>query len=166
MKRITMALICILILGCKEDPKAKKLDNNSKTETTNNTVKTAKKSTNTTSIAFLENIKNLEKDTSNNPIDSFKKEATPIAKKVINITKTNIKDALTTAKNYKHAVITVEDHTIVTLDLEDCKPSGAWGACMPKAEGYIKKGTLQYQNDYANNIIGLPDGQERLLFLF
>lgn len=43
MKRITMALICILILGCKEDPKAKKLDNNSKTETTNNTVKTAKK---------------------------------------------------------------------------------------------------------------------------
>lgn len=166
MTRITIVLICILFLGCKEDPKPLKLDNNSKTKTTNNTVNTTKKSTNNTSIAFLENIKNLEKDTATNPVDNFKKEATPVAKKVINITKTNIKDALATAKNYKHAVITVEDHTIVKLDLEDCKPSGSWGACMPKAEGYIKKGTLQYQNDYANNIIGLPDGQTRLLFLF
>ena len=82
------------------------------------------------------------------------------------VNKDNIKDALAKAKDFKNVVITVDNHTIVKLDVNDCKPSSAWSACMPKAEGYIKKGDLVYQNDYANNIIGLPDGQERLLFLF
>ena len=37
---------------------------------------------------------------------------------------------------------------------------------MPKVSGYIKKGELQYQNDFMNNVIGLPDNQERYMYLF
>jgi len=37
---------------------------------------------------------------------------------------------------------------------------------MPHAEGYIKKGGLTYKKDYINNIIGLPDAQERTMYLF
>ena len=37
---------------------------------------------------------------------------------------------------------------------------------MPKAEGYIKKGSLNYNNDFANNIIGVPDNQKRIMYLF
>jgi hypothetical protein len=37
---------------------------------------------------------------------------------------------------------------------------------MPYVEGYVKKGELQPKADYANNIIGLPDTQERIMYLF
>lgn len=167
MKHLTYLLILVLAFSCKEDPKEKvdtKVESTIQTETT--TQNTKKEIESNTNLSFLEDIKNLEKDTSANPIETFKTKATNVATKVIKLNKDNIKDALTKAKNFKNVVITVDNHTIVKLDVNDCKPSGAWSACMPKAEGYIKKGDLVYQNDYANNIIGLPDGQERLMFLF
>ena len=37
---------------------------------------------------------------------------------------------------------------------------------MPYAEGYIQKGKLIPQSDYINNIIGRPDLQQRVMFLF
>lgn len=167
MKHLTYLLILVLAFSCKEDPK-EKVDTNveSTTQTETTTQNTKKEIESNTNLSFLEDIKNLEKDTSANPIETFKTKATNVATKVIKLNKDNIKDALTKAKNFKNVVITVDNHTIVKLDVNDCKPSGAWSACMPKAEGYIKKGDLLYQNDYANNIIGLPDGQERLMFLF
>lgn len=166
MKHIVILFVFILALSCKEDKKQSETntDITAQTETSKNTA--TKATGNTSAIAFLEDIKSLEKDTSSNPIDTFKDAAEASAKDVIKINKDNIKEVLAKAKNFKHAIITVKDHTIVKLNLDDCKPSGAWAACMPKAEGYIKKGDLIYQNDYANNIIGLPDNQERLLYLF
>lgn len=166
MKYILTALVGLLVMSCKDDTKA------NKTEPSNQEVKTkqAQEKSATESVAsipFLKAVKSLEVDTSNNPIEAFKTDATNQAGNVITLNKDNIKDALNEAKRFKYAVITVANHTIVKLmDLNDCKLSGAWGVCMPKAEGYIKKGDLIYQNDYANNIIGLPDNQERLLFLF
>ncbi|WP_417557955.1 hypothetical protein [Mesoflavibacter zeaxanthinifaciens] len=159
MKHLAYLLILVLAFSCKDNQKEKtdtKVESTTRTENTETT----------TDLPFLKDIKSLEKDTSANPIEAFKTIATNLATEVVKLNKDNIKDALTKAKDFKNVVITVDNHTIVKLDVNDCKPSGAWSACMPKAEGYIKKGDLAYQNDYANNIIGLPDDQERLLFLF
>ncbi|QCE41201.1 hypothetical protein [Psychroserpens sp. NJDZ02] len=169
MKHITIVLLCIIALSCKEEKRKIATPKNTKTETTTTNqkkiepVETVEKNS---TIAFLDNIKSLKHDTSSNPIATFKTEASTSAKKIISLNKANINAALDKAKKFKYAVITVENHTIVKLDLHDCKPSGSWSACMPKAEGYIKKGELIYQNDYANNIIGLPGRQDCQLYLF
>lgn len=171
MKYLLIVLTLALALSCKDENKQNKTENTT-TETTENattksTEKKAVKNTSASNIPFLKNVKRLEEDTSANPIDTFKALASTAAKEIIKINENNIKDVLAKAKGFNHVVITVEDHTIVKIiDLNDCKPSGSWSACMPKAEGYIKKGDLMYNNDYINNIIGLPDNQERLLYLF
>lgn len=117
--------------------------------------------------AFLEAPKSLEETSAPNPIVAFQEAAAETADKVITLDKDNIKEVLEEASEYKHCVITTEDHTIVLIDdLGDCKTSGSWEACMPHAEGYIKKGDLEFQDDYANNIIGRPDDQERTVYLF
>lgn len=168
MKRIAYLLIFVFVFAfnCKDDHKQHDIETESNTPTDIKSNTKPNTATNTADIPFLKDVKSLEKDTSSNPIDTFKDAAKISAKEVVTLNKDNIKDALTKARNFKNAVITVDNHTIVKLNLEDCKASGAWGTCMPKAEGYIKKGDLVYQNDYANNIIGLPDNQERLLYLF
>lgn len=167
MKHLAYLLILVLAFSCKDNQKEKVDTKVESTTYTENTTQNTKKDVETTTdLPFLIDIKSLEKDTSANPIETFKTKATNVETEVIKLNKDNIKDALTKAKDFKNVVITVDNHTIVKLDINDCKPSGAWSTCMPKAEGYIKKGGLVYQNDYANNIIGLPDNQERLMFLF
>lgn len=119
--------------------------------------------------SFLTDISSLEDNNAKgaNPIADFIAEAKQTADKSGNLTKDNINELLVSAKDYKYCVITTGDHTIVKItDLEDCKQSGSWGACIPFAKGYIKKGDLEKQADYMNNIIGRPDNQERLIFFF
>lgn len=185
MKNLLIILILTLALSCKEDKKqdkakpktevtaTKKISEKTEeksekeTKTAKTAIKTEKTEDKIPAIAFLKNVKSLEKDTSTNPIESFKKQASKTAKKVIKIKKSNIAKSLDKIEDYNYAVFTVGDYTIIKItNLEDCKTSGAWKTCMPMGEGYIKKGKLLYQNDYLNNIIGLPDSQERLLFLF
>ncbi len=167
MKHLVYVLILVLAFSCKDNQKEKvETTVETTTHTETSTQNTEKNTETTADLPFLKDIKSLEKDKSANPIEAFKTKATNIATEVVKLNKDNIKDALAKAKDFKNVVITVDNHTIVKLDVNDCKPSSAWSACMQKAEGYIKKGDLVYQNDYANNIIGLPDGQERLLFLF
>lgn len=111
----------------------------------------------------LSNIKQIEKT----PIQTLTILAKEHASKSISIKKGNIKAALENAQNFKHALLLVSNHTVVKItSYKDCLQSGAWGTCMPMAEGFIKKGTLNYKKDYINNIIGLPDNQERTLYLF
>ena len=89
------------------------------------------------------------------------------AAKTISFSGENIKDALGEAKQYKYCIIIVEAHTIVKVsDFEKCSQSGSWGTCMPYGEGYIRKGGLTGINDYINNIIGKPDSQSRMMYLF
>lgn len=117
----------------------------------------------------LHDVSNLEDWTEEhkNPIEAFTQAAENQAAKTIKFGKSNIEKALAQAKEYEHCFIAVENHTLVRIaDMEDCKQSGAWSACMPFAEGYIQKGDLQHQEDYINNIIGTPDGQERVMYLF
>lgn len=125
------------------------------------------KNNNDPEAAILEDIKVLEKTRNKTPIVSFKKFADTEADKSIILSKENISSSLTKAKKYKYCIITVGTHTIIKVsDFKNCKQSGAWGTCMPIAEGYIKKGKLKHQNDFINNIIGLPDNQERTMYLF
>jgi len=122
---------------------------------------------NTTEIEILQNIKKLNDNEYKTPIISFKKFANSNADKSITLSKKNIAASLRRAKVYKYCVITVGTHTIVKiLDFKNCKQSGAWGTCMPIAEGYIKKRKLKHQKDFINNIIGLPDNQNRTMYLF
>lgn len=116
---------------------------------------------------FLDNPKSLEKIQESNPIIAFQKEADQVADKVSRLNSSNIGEVLEEAKNFKHCVITVENHTIVSLGtLKDCENSGSWGECMPFGEGYIKRGDLVFQSDYINNIIGRPDDKERMVYYF
>lgn len=122
---------------------------------------------NSLEIGILEDIKTLEYNQEKNPIISFKSYADSKADKSIILSKKNIPSSLIKAKEYKYCIITVGAHTIVKiLNFKNCKQSGSWGTCMPIAEGYIKKGTLKYKKDFINNIIGLPDSQERTMYLF
>ncbi len=118
---------------------------------------------------FLKDVISLENENISNvtPIKSFNEIAKTKAEDAIIITKENIGEALKEAQQYKYCVVTVGLHTIVLVsDLENCKQSGSWGICMPYGEGYIQKGSLSPQKDYINNIIGVPDAQERMMFLF
>ncbi len=108
-----------------------------------------------------------EKISSQTPIASVDAMAKKSAAKTISLSKDNISDALSQAKQFKYGIIVVGEHTFVKItDFNKCNTSGSWGACMPYGEGYIKKGALVSQKDYINNIIGRPDGQVRTLYLF
>jgi len=101
------------------------------------------------------------------PISSIKELASAQADKTIDLTKANVKEVLEQAKNYHFAVITVGTHTIARItDLSDCIQSGSWGTCMPMGEGYVQKSGLTNKNDYINNIIGIPNSQERTVYFF
>ncbi len=147
MKFLYPFIVLILISSCKEA-------NNKKNGTDS-------------SSNLIEDIKLLNSEDYITPVQTFIDFANNNAKQAITINKSNIKDALKKAKKHKFSAIVVGAHTVIKIiDFNDCKQSGAWGICMPKAEGYIKKGTLNYKNDYINNIIGIPDNQHRKLYLF
>ena len=116
---------------------------------------------------FLRDVKTLESDTNVNPIVSFKDLAEDIAEEKLVLSKDNINEALILAKDYSSCVVITGNHTIVKIEnLEDCQQSGSWKACMPICSGYIKKGELNFKNDYLNNVIGIPDNQQRVAFFF
>lgn len=154
MKKAILFVTTLIIISCGK----------TKEESTTNTA--TKESP---IAAFLTNTAVLEDNTiaGKTPIKTFITYAETNADKAIKITKANIDTHIADAANYKHCVIVVGNHTIVKiLDFKDCKQSRSWGACMPLAEGYIKKGALQAQKDHINNIIGLPDQQVRMMYLF
>ncbi len=130
---------------------------------------TASKATEEPSMVslFLADVTALVADTNANPIVAFAELAAKESDLSMELKKENITKALDKAKGYAHGVIVVENHTIVKItSLEDCQKSGSWGACMPKGEGFIKKGELNYKSDYINNIIGIPSSKKVTLYLF
>lgn len=151
MKKIILSLITISLFACGSDENAINENNE------NNTV-----------IAdFLNQVESFEAIEEKAPVTYFEGLASEAADDIMDLSKDNINDVLEVAKGYSKCVIIVEDHTIVRIDdVTDCKQSGSWGACMPMAKGYIKRGDLEYQEDFINNIIGTPDSKERTAFLF
>jgi hypothetical protein len=168
MKNLVVLLTwSILVLGCsnKKEKVTKEVNVETKSE-----VKKENKSlvidTNTlVATNFLKDVKSLNKV--KKPIKTFIIQAEKIADKTVVFSKENIQNILDEAANYKGFIIVVADHTIIKIDdIKNCKPSGSWGACMPFAKGYIKKGELQYQEDYCNFIIGTPNNQKRVAYFF
>ncbi len=102
------------------------------------------------------------------PLISIRELAAAKADKAVELNKENIETGINQMKDYSNAIIIVGKHTIAKIsDIEDCQQSGAWGACMPKATGYVQKqGQLIAHDNYLNFIIGVPDSQERTLYLF
>lgn len=150
MKAILPALtaLTILLISCEGRPKSTAQDNELLS-------------------TFIENPGNLKDVEVKSPIEKIKTAAEESAVKVVALTKDNVEEVLEEAKEHSHVLISTGDHTLVLIDdMEDCKTSGSWEACMPHAEGYIQRGGLEYQDDYINNIIGKPDEQERLVFFF
>lgn len=118
-------------------------------------------------LNFLKNVKSLEEIEEGNPIEAFSEQAKEIADVTFSLEKGGAQDLFETAKGYLHCVIVVEDHTIVKIeDFDDCKQSGSWATCMPMGKGYVKRGDLNSEKDYINNIIGTPDDKERTVYLF
>ena len=116
---------------------------------------------------FLSDVNSLESDTNTNAIVAFKELAEEIAEDKIILTKKNIKKVLIKSKEFSNCVILTGNHTIVKiLSFDNCQQSGSWKACMPTVEGYIKKGKLNYKKDFMNNVIGIPDKQERVAYFF
>ncbi len=171
MNKLTVLLLAFIIFSCNDDTKkAKNTPVEAQTEQTEQAetkVEIIKADKPDCMIPFFKNTKTPEGAGNEKLVKSFKALATNQASKSITITKNNIKETLEEAKKYRQAVIIVANHTVVkVLDYNNCKVSASWGACMPYVEGYIKKGSLQPQKDYANNIIGLPDAQERVMYLY
>lgn len=101
------------------------------------------------------------------PIQSVNRIASQQADSSLVLSKENIESALSTAKEYSKGIVTVGQHTVVLIqNWNDCQQSGAWGTCMPQGRGFVKKGEMKEMSDFINNIIGVPDGQRRTLFLF
>ncbi len=168
MKNILFIALVTVVFACNSEKKT----NNETQENHIPKAKTeAKTNVNSNSVGmvsnFLLDVKALETIKGENPIALFQKLAADKASKVLTVSKDNIESILSLAKTYKNCVITTGDHTIVKIvDINNCKPSGSWGACMPFANGYIKKGDLMFQEDYINNIIGIPDSQVRHVYFF
>lgn len=101
------------------------------------------------------------------PIGSFSAGAFIAAVESYSLDKDNAKLMLAKVESFESTVIVVEDHTIVlVVKGGECQQSASWGACMPYVRGYIKKGELIQQEDFANNIIGRPDNQKRTIYFF
>ena len=140
----------VVIIGCDRKTKLKEDGNE------NNVVSN-----------FLSDVKSLEIDTNTNSIVAFKELAEEIADNKMVVSKKNIKKVLIKSKDYSNCVIVTGNHTIVKIiSFDNCQKSGSWEACMPFVEGYIKKGKLNYKKDYMNNVIGTPDGQQRVAYFF
>jgi hypothetical protein len=102
------------------------------------------------------------------PISQLAKVVADKAYKTISLNKSNMSESLDEARNYNKVLIIVGTHTLIKIkNFDDCQKSTAWGACMPKGVCLTQKGgDFEKETDYINNLIGLPDGQNRKMFLF
>jgi hypothetical protein len=145
-----LALTLVGLVGCNSEPKTS-------TPATPDQEMVARN--------FLEDLETLNH--ADDPINAFKAGAESIADEAFDLDGENAKLMMTKVQDYSKTVIVVEDHTIVlTTNQDECRESGSWKACMPFARGFIKKGDLMFQEDFANNIIGIPDDQQRRVYFF
>lgn len=104
---------------------------------------------------------------SRQPIKAIAALAKRDAEKIICLDPANIAQALEEAKSYAEAIIIVGNHTVVKItDFNDCKKSSSWKTNMPYGKGYVQNKGLNKCADYINQLIGQPDKQSRVLYLF
>ena len=90
------------------------------------------------------------------------------ATRSIELTKSNMGEAIQDASRSKYAIIVAGKHTIAKItDFDDVQLSTSWGTKLPMCKGYIqKKGDFEELHNYLSFIIGKPDGQRRVMYLF
>lgn len=151
MKKIIYLVICAFFVSCVQDKKVNETENH----------------TNSIATDFINDISSLESVKGADCITQLKESAENSASKEMTLSKENIEEYYDLISSGAKGLIIVENHTAVVIDnVQDCKNSGSWGACMPMGIGYIKRGNLEEQEDYINNIIGTPDSQKRVGFVF
>lgn len=172
MKYLLWAFAIPCLMACSNQPSEEQSESKSESsavvegkEANGNSVKSSPN--NGLVEQYLKNSSSIEKIKGDNPIEVLKGLSEQKADKKIKFGKENIQTVLDEARDYSGFFIIVENHTVVKIDdLDNCNPSGSWKACMPFGEGFIKKGDLVQKEDYINNIIGLPDSQNRMAYLF
>lgn len=165
MKNTAFLLLTLVLISCGSEKSENKASD--KTDSTSEVVKETKAESKYLLAYILTDITAIEQLDAANPIEQFQELAKKDAKNIVTLSKDNIAEVLELAKEYKYLVITTGTHTIVKVtDLNNCTQSGSWGACMPIAKGYIKKGNLILKEGYMNNIIGTPDSQVRTAYFF
>lgn len=151
MKNFLWALSLLTLVACGDSENSNSDSGNSELLVTN----------------FLKDTRSFERANFNQPVEEFINSASKIADEAVELDKNTMQGFLEKGNTFSHGVIVVGNHTIVKIDdFEKCKTSSSWGGCMPFGEGYIKKGDLIFQKEYINNIIGRPDNQKRMGFLF
>jgi hypothetical protein len=125
---------------------------------------------NTEVSRFVSDVFSINPDelTGSDPIVRISNYASQKADKMISIDKTNIAEAMLEASKYKNSVLVVGNHTLIRIKkFDDCQKSTAWAANMPKGTALVRKnGAFEKHSDYINNLMGRPDGQSRMLYLF
>lgn len=148
MRKLPVVLILLVMMSCSS---------NNESESSSSRMVTN----------FMNDIRSLDRIESKNVISDFATEAKKIADETMDLDKETMFDFLALGKEYSHGIIIVGNHTIVRIDdFENCNQSSSWAACMPFGEGYIKKGDLEFKKEFINNIIGRPDKQKRVGYLF
>ncbi len=163
MKKLLFMLIAVLAISCSKEKKEETQSDPKEIDK----VEIQKEAKPNVVEDFLVDVRTLEKAIDKVSIEDFKAIADKEADTSFKMNATNVKQILDKAKNYSECIIITGNHTIVKItDFNDCKPSKSWDTCVPKGEGFIKKGKLIYQNDYINYIMGTPDAQDRFVYLF
>ncbi len=119
--------------------------------------------------SFLAEVISFEETTldANRPMSKIRQMASVQADTLYILTKDNADEVFVLAEKYSHCLVFTGSHTIVKVtDLNKRIASGSWQTSMPFGEGYIQRGEMAKKEDYINNIIGIPDAQKRVVFLF
>ncbi|NVK28005.1 MAG: hypothetical protein HWE14_08175 [Flavobacteriia bacterium] len=162
MKKVILALASLAIFACSNEGSNSggNQDQNQGTENQNESVEISLLQ------AFAENPSVL-KTMEGNAIETLIEDAKENADQVLTFYVANADKALDVAKGYKYAVVVTSNHTAVRIaSYDDCQQSGSWGICMPLVEGFIRKGgELKEEADYMNMVVGMPDDQNRKIYL-
>ena len=151
MKNFILALGLLVLMGCDDSTNRDQKSSSNELLVTN----------------FLKDTSTLERANFDQPLEEFITYASEMAQEAVVLDVNSMSGFIEKGSSFKYAVIVVENHTIVKIeDFTNCKTSSSWATCMTFGEGYVKKGNLVFQKEYINNIIGRPDRQKRMGFLF
>jgi hypothetical protein len=115
---------------------------------------------------YLDNFNHFKKNEQTS-IPIFEKLANDGADRKIILNKSTVKEALEIARGYSKSYILLGSYTIIEItDFKDCNFSKTWDLCAPKGRSYTKKGSLHYEVDYINHLMGTPDKRTRVLYVF
>lgn len=159
---LALAFSTVLLVSCGGGDSTDSSTEGDDTSSTNQTTEEL-----SISEKFGENPQSLL-DLEGNPVQQLIDDAKKNADQKLTFYVANADKALEVASGYEYAIVITGNHTVVRiLSYDDTEMSGSWGIPMPLVEGYIRRGgRMEPVADYMNNIVGMPDDQDRKIYLF